>query len=99
VAISSLVMGSILSTALLIGPANIALRLASSVKNAAFLALIVGCLATTGGVVLAYDSFYWSSSGRGLPVSFFIVVLLMVFYTLAKLLDIFRLANSKKEAA
>jgi zinc/manganese transport system permease protein len=87
VAISSLVVGSILSTALLIAPANIALRIAPTIKKAAIYSLIISYGATAGGIILAYDSFYWSSSGRGVPVSFLIVVILMALYALTKVLD------------
>jgi zinc/manganese transport system permease protein len=85
VAISSLVIGSILSTALLIAPANISLRIARTIKKAALLSLLISYLATAGGIILAYDSFYWSSSGRGLPVSFLIVAILITIYLLVKL--------------
>jgi len=32
------------------------------------------------GIVLAYDSFYWPPAGRGWPVSFFVVTLIVGGY-------------------
>ena len=40
--------------------------------------------ATWLGVLLAYDSYYWPPHGQGWPVSFFVVVLILVFYLLAQ---------------
>jgi zinc/manganese transport system permease protein len=36
-------------------------------------------------VLLAYDSFYWPPSGRGWPVSFFVVTLIVAGYLLGSL--------------
>jgi zinc/manganese transport system permease protein len=79
VALSAMTIGAILSTALLIGPAAIALRLAKRPGLAIAVAVLVGLVATWGGILLAYDSFYWTP-GHGWPVSFFIVSLIFVFY-------------------
>lgn len=73
VGLSALAIGAILSTALLIGPAATALRLTNRVGSALAVASVVGLCSTWLGIVLAYDSYYWGSSRRGLPVSFFIV--------------------------
>jgi zinc/manganese transport system permease protein len=43
------------------------------------LAGLFGLVATWGGILLAYDSFYWTP-GHGWPVSFFIVLLIFMFY-------------------
>jgi zinc/manganese transport system permease protein len=32
------------------------------------------------GILLAYDSFYWPPAGRGWPVSFFVVTLIVIGY-------------------
>jgi zinc/manganese transport system permease protein len=80
VGLSSLAIGAILSTALLIGPAAAALRLTRRVGWALGIACLIGVLATWLGVLLAYDSYYWGSSHVGLPVSFFIVALIFVTY-------------------
>ena len=48
---------------------------------------LVGVLATLLGIVLAYDSYYWTSSRRALPVSFFVVVVVVVEFALASLVQ------------
>jgi zinc/manganese transport system permease protein len=80
VGLSSLAIGAILATALLIGPPAAALRLTSSLAGALPVACLIGVLATWLGVLLAYDSFYWGSSHLGLPVSFFVVALVFAIY-------------------
>ena len=85
VGLSSLAIGTILSTALLIGPPAAALRLTRSVGWALGVASLIGVVATWLGVLLAYDSYYWGSSHQALPVSFFIVVLVFAAYLLSGL--------------
>ncbi len=80
VGLSSLAIGAILSTALLIGPAAAALRLTKRVAWAVAAACLIGVLTTWIGVLLAYDSYYWGSSHQALPVSFFIVAIIFVTY-------------------
>jgi zinc/manganese transport system permease protein len=80
VGLSSLVIGTILSTALLIGPPAAALRLARRMNRAIVIAVLVGVGATWLGVLLAYDSFYWGTSQNGWPVSFFIVAVVFLIY-------------------
>lgn len=80
VGLSSLAIGAILSTALLIGPAATALRLTKRVARTLGVACVIGVLATWLGILLAYDSYYWGSSHQGLPVSFFIVGVIFVTY-------------------
>ena len=80
VGLSSLAIGAILSTALLIGPAATALRLTRRMASALASACIIGVLATWLGVLLAYDSYYWGSSHQDLPVSFFIVGVVFATY-------------------
>jgi zinc/manganese transport system permease protein len=80
VGLSSLAIGAILSTALLIGPAAVALRLTRRTGQAVGLACVVGVAATWLGILLAYDSFYWGTSRQALPVSFFIVALVFASY-------------------
>jgi zinc/manganese transport system permease protein len=80
VGLSSLVTGTILSTALLIGPPAAALRVTRRMNRAIALAALVGVGATWLGVLLAYDSYYWGSSQNGWPVSFFIVAVVFVAY-------------------
>lgn len=82
VALSAMTIGAILSTALLIGPAAAALRVATRPVWAIVLAVIIGLMATWGGIALAYDSFYWTP-GHGWPVSFFVVLIVFVSYIAA----------------
>ena len=82
VSLSAITVGAILSTALLIGPAAIALRLAKRPAWAVFIAALAGVVATWGGIVLAYDSYYWTP-GHGWPVSFFVVTLIFLMYIAA----------------
>jgi zinc/manganese transport system permease protein len=70
----------VLSTALLIGPAATALRIAKGPVRAMAVAACIGVAATWLGIVLAYDSFYWPPAGRGWPVSFFVVTLIVGGY-------------------
>lgn len=84
VALSALTIGAILSTALLIGPAAAATRLARRPGAAMVYAALISLAATWLGVLLAYDSFYWPPAGTGWPVSFFVVTLIFVFYLLAQ---------------
>lgn len=85
VALSSVVVGAVLSTAMLIGPAAAALRIAKSPARAMAAAAGIGVAATWIGIVLAYDSYYWPPRGRGWPVSFFIVALIVGTYLLTHL--------------
>jgi zinc/manganese transport system permease protein len=81
VSLSAMTVGAILSTALLIGPAATALRLAKRPGQAIAIAVLIGVGATWGGILLAYDSFYWTP-GHGWPVSFFIVSLIFISYVI-----------------
>jgi zinc/manganese transport system permease protein len=85
VALSAVIIGAVLSTALLIGPAATALRVAKSPFRAMAVAAGIGVAATWLGVLLAYDSYYWPPSGRGWPVSFFVVTLIVGGYLLSYL--------------
>jgi zinc/manganese transport system permease protein len=80
VALSAMTIGTILSTALLIGPAAIGLRLTSRPGLAMAWGALAGLAATWLGVLLAYDSFYWPPARHGWPVSFFVVSLIFLGY-------------------
>lgn len=82
VALSAITVGAILSTALLIGPAAIALQLAKRPGAAIALAAGIGIVATWGGILLAYDSYAWTG-GQGWPVSFCIVALIFTGYVIS----------------
>jgi zinc/manganese transport system permease protein len=85
VSLSSVVVGAVLSTAMLIGPAATALRVAKSPGRAMATATAIGLAATWIGILLAYDSYYWPPHGHGWPVSFFIVALVVGAYLLTYL--------------
>jgi zinc/manganese transport system permease protein len=85
VALSAMVIGAVLSTAMLIGPAATALRLTRGPVRAAALAAGIGVAATWIGIAASYDSFYWPPHGRGWPVSFFVVALVVGGYLLSYL--------------
>ena len=85
VGLSSLAIGSILSTALLVGPAATALRFTRRLPTALGAACLTGVAATWLGVLLSYDSYYWGSGHQAWPVSFFVVAVVFVFYLVAGL--------------
>jgi len=87
VALAAIMIGTILSTALLVGPAATALRLTRTPGRAMALAGAIGVLATWLGILMAYDSYYWPPTDHSWPVSFFVVVLIVVFYLLAGVFD------------
>jgi len=80
VALSAVTVGAILSTALLIGPAATALRMAKRPGTAMLVAAVTGLVAVWIGCLLAYDSYSWPPAHHGWPVSFFIVALVFVIY-------------------
>ena len=79
-ALAAITIGTILSTALLVGPAATALRLIKRPLLAMLAAAGIGVGAMWLGIVLAYDSYDWPPAGRGWPVSFFVVTLIFLFY-------------------
>jgi zinc/manganese transport system permease protein len=85
VSLSAITIGAVLSTALLIGPAAAALRMTRRPGRAMALSALLGVAATWLGVLLAYDSYYWTPLQRGWPVSSFVVALVFVFYLLTLL--------------
>lgn len=80
VSLSAVTIGAILSTALLIGPAATALRLTRRPGRAMGLAALIGVAAAWLGVGLSYASYYWPPRHHGWPVSFFVVVTVLVAY-------------------
>jgi zinc/manganese transport system permease protein len=85
VALAAFTIGTILSTALLVGPAATALRLTRSPGRAIAAAALIGVGSTWLGILMAYDSYDWPPLGHGWPVSFFVVSLIFVLYVLAGL--------------
>lgn len=84
VSLSALTIGTILSTALLVGPAATALRITRRPGRATVLAAVLAVAVTWLGILLAYDSFYWPPRHDGWPVSFFVVALTVACYLLAQ---------------
>jgi zinc/manganese transport system permease protein len=82
-ALCDITIGSILSTALLIGPAAAALRATSRPGRAVLLAGALGVAATWLGIVLAYDSYDWPPRGDTWPVSFFVVTIVFLIYLIS----------------
>ena len=80
VALSAVIVGAVLSTALLIGPAATALRITRGPVRAMTTAAAIGVAATWAGILLAYDSYYWPPAGHGWPVSFFVVAFVVGGY-------------------
>lgn len=98
VGLSALAIGAILSTALLVGPAAIALRLTNRIAWAVVTAGVVGVGTTWIGVLLAYDSYYWGAKHTAIPVSFMVVALIFLLY-LASGLPAFRASSVRPAAA
>jgi zinc/manganese transport system permease protein len=84
-ALAAITIGSILGTALLVGPAASALRLTRRPLMAMLAAAGIGIGAMWLGIVLAYDSYEWPPAGHGWPISFFVVTVVFVFYLLSGL--------------
>lgn len=82
-ALAAITIGTILGTALLIGPAATALRLTRRPWRAMLAAALLGLAATWFGIVLAYDSYHWPPYEHGWPVSFFVVALVFAIYLLS----------------
>jgi zinc/manganese transport system permease protein len=80
VSLSALTIGAVLSTALLIGPPAIAFRLTRRPGRAMAIAAALGVAATGLGILIAYDSYYWSASRQAWPVSFVVVTLIFAGY-------------------
>jgi zinc/manganese transport system permease protein len=84
VAEAAQVVGVLLSTALLLGPPATAAYLTRRPVTALCLAAAIGVIETWLGIVLAYDSYYWPPGGKDWPVSFFITVLALLAYLVAR---------------
>jgi zinc/manganese transport system permease protein len=84
VSLAALSIGTILSTALLVGPSAAALRLTRRLGAAMCWAAALALAATWLGILLSYDSFTWPPQHTGWPVSFFVVTLIFAAYLLAE---------------
>jgi len=84
-ALAAITIGTILSTALIVGPAASALRLTKRPLSAMLAAAGIGISAMWLGIVLAYDSYYWPPHHSIWPVSFFVVTFVFIIYLLSGL--------------
>ena len=82
-ALTSVAVGTLLSTALLVGPAATALRLTRRPGTAMAVAMGIGVAATWLGILLSYASYDWPPQHTNWPVSFFIVALIAVGYVIS----------------
>lgn len=82
----SLITGSLLSTALLIGPAAAALHFTHKIRWTMLWSALIGITSMWLGIVFSYDSYRWPPYGRGWAVSFFVPMLIFLFYLFSKLL-------------
>jgi zinc/manganese transport system permease protein len=89
-ALAAITIGTILGTALLVGPAATSLRLIKRPLPAMLAAAGIGIGVMWLGIVLAYDSYDWPPAGHGWPVSFFVVSLVFVLYLLSGLPELLR---------
>lgn len=80
VSLAAITIGSVLSTALLIGPGATALRVVRRPGPAMLFAALFGAFSVVAGVALAYESVDWPPHGHVWPVSFFVVALLFLGY-------------------
>jgi zinc/manganese transport system permease protein len=86
-ALAAITIGTILSTALLVGPAAAALRLTRRPLRAIAAAIAIGIAAVWIGIVLAYDSYHWPPHEHGWPASFFVVALVFLGYLASGVID------------
>lgn len=99
---ASLLVGALLSTTLIVGPSAIAVRLTTRAGWRLILAAAIGVAATSVGILLSYDSFYWPPAGRGWPDSFFISTLILLGYLAVMLIprrDVRRAPSSMEQAS
>lgn len=85
VALASMTIGAVLSTALLIGPPAAALRLARRPGVALVLAVAIGVGSTWVGILASYDSYYWPPVKRGWPVSSLIIGAIFIAYLCSRI--------------
>ncbi|MFT9282442.1 metal ABC transporter permease [Bifidobacterium sp.] len=93
VALGSISVGAILSTALLIGPASCGLILARRMRDAIVAAAGVGVVSVWVGVIVSYESYHWTG-GQSWSVSFCIVALILMMYLICRVLRSLGLVNA-----
>ena len=83
VAETAQIVGVLISTALLVGPAATATALVRGPFAAIAVAAALAVLEAWAGIVLAYASFGWTHGAHSWPVSFFVAVLALLAYAAA----------------
>ncbi|WP_304459722.1 metal ABC transporter permease, partial [Alicyclobacillus sendaiensis] len=76
----ALVAGSLLATALIVGPAATAARFTKNTLVAGVVAGLLGALTVAASVFLSYDSYHWLPQHTSWPVSFFVAALVFLTY-------------------
>jgi len=84
VAEAAQLVGVLLTTALLVGPASAATYLTKRTSAAIALSMAIGLGIITISITLAYESYYWPPGGKGWPVSFFVGVLSLAAFVAAR---------------
>lgn len=84
VALGSISVGAVLSSALLIGPASCGLAAANRARSSMIIACVVGVICVWGGVICSYESYTWTH-GKSWSVSFCIVALVLLCYIIARI--------------
>jgi zinc/manganese transport system permease protein len=80
VAETAQIVGVLIATALLVGPAATAIALVRDPLRGIALAMVVGVIECWLAIGLAYASFGWGRGSQSWPVSFFVAVLALVVY-------------------
>lgn len=80
VELTSLSIGAVLATALLIGPPACALQITSRIPRAMWMGAAIGVGCTVLGIFLSYESYAWAPGHRAWPASFCIVAIVFVCY-------------------
>lgn len=76
----ALVAGSLLATALIVGPAAAAAQFVSNPLRAGVAAGVLGAAIVVASVLLSYDSYNWLPQHTSWPVSFFVAALAFLAY-------------------
>ena len=84
VAETAQVVGVLIATALLIGPAATALALVRRPLAGIGLAIAIGIAEAWLSIALAYASFGWSGAASGWPVGFFVAAFALIAFVLAR---------------
>jgi zinc/manganese transport system permease protein len=84
VAETAQIVGVLISTALLVGPAATAMALVRGPLRGILCAMAIGILETWLAIGLAFASFAWSRGAQSWPVSFFVAVLALAAFIAAR---------------